>query len=81
MIKSMKEIPEKFYHMVQPKVSLPTEADFRFIVPSGQFWNDLTPKEQDELRRIVTTAGKDLDDYLYQMRRMLPKDPDFHKRK
>ncbi len=66
--------------MVIPKTGKPDEPDFKFIIPSGQFWNDLSLKEQGELRQIVALEGQDLDDYLYQMRRMLPKDPYFHKR-
>ncbi len=75
-MKQMKELPEKFCNMVQP-IEKPEvgKPDFKFIIPSGQFWNDLTPKEQDELRQLVAGEGQDLENYLYQMRRMLPQTP------
>ena len=76
MVKQLKDIPKKFLNMVvSKKDAKPTESDFEFIVPSGQFWNELTLKEQDELRQIVAKEGEDLEDYLYKMRRMLPKNP------
>ncbi len=72
-----KDIPKKFHNMVQsiekPEVGKP---DFKFIIPSGQFWYDLTQKEQEELRQVVAAEGQDLDDYLYEMKRMLPKTPE-----
>ncbi len=75
-MKKMKDIPKKFHNMVQPKSDAkPDESDFKFIIPSGQFWNDLTPKERDELRQIIFEEGQNLDDYLYQMRKMLPYTP------
>jgi len=78
-MKKMKDIPTKFHNMVQPKVhTKPTESDFEFITPSPQFWNDLTLKEQDELRQIVTGEGQDLDEYLRLMRKMLPRNPRGH---
>lgn len=58
-MKKIKDIPEKFHNMVQPlKNTKPTESDFEFIVPSPQFWNDLTLKEQSQLRQIVTEEGR-----------------------
>ncbi len=75
-MKKMKDIPSKFYNMVQPKTDAkPTEPDFKFIIPSGQFWNELTLEEQGELRQIVAEEGQNLDDYLYLMRKMLPFTP------
>ena len=76
MVKKMAEIKEKFYNMVQPKAEPdPLKPDFEFITPSPQFWNELTGKEQNELRQIVADEGKDIEGYLRQMRQMLPKDP------
>ena len=76
MAKKMGEINKKFYNMVQAKAEPdPLKPDFEFIVPSAQFWNDLTLKEQSELRQIVTDEGEDLDEYLRQMRQMLPRNP------
>jgi len=70
------DISKKFLNMVEPKSDVkPTESDFKFIIPSGQFWYDLTLKEHKELRQIVAAEGQDLDDFLYEMRRMLPKTP------
>jgi len=73
---NMKDIPDKYYNMVQAKEEKdPLKPDFAFIVPSPQFWNDLTKDEQVELKEIVTGEAQDLDKYLYEMRRMLPKNP------
>ncbi len=75
-MKMIKDIPEKFLNMVRP-VEKPEigKPDFEFIVPSGQFWGDLTVKEQEELRQIVAAEGQNLDNYLYEMRKMLPRTP------
>ena len=77
----MGEINKKFYNMLQPKTNPdPLMPDFEFIIPSGQFWYNLTLEEQAELRQIVAEEGQNLDNYLYEMRRMLPKDPNLRKR-
>jgi len=76
---SMSSIPDKYHNMVQAiKKAEPGKPDFAFIVPSPQFWNDLTKDEQVELKEIVTMEAHDLEDYLYLMRKMLPRNPRGH---
>ncbi len=45
------------------------------ITPSGQFWNDLSPSQQEEWKAKVIEIGEDPEDYLYKMRRMFPQSP------
>ena len=45
------------------------------ITPSGQKWNSLPPSQQKEWQEVVEWLGEDPEDYLEQMRRMLPKNP------
>ena len=77
-MKKLKDIKKKYHNMFQAKPDEPGKSDFYIIIPSGQFWNDLTPDEQAEIKQIVTDEGKDLDDYLYEMRKMLPQTPKGH---
>ena len=72
----IKDIPSRFHNMVEEVKDVKVgEKDFRFIIPSAQFWNDLSENEKNNLRQVVTAEGEDLEDYLHQMRRMLPFTP------
>ena len=51
------------------------------ITPSGQWWNNRVPSEQKQWRQLVEWLGQDPEDLLAHMVMMLPKDPDFSKRK
>lgn len=54
----------------------PFQDMYRVIVPSGQFWNGLTPTQKDEFRDIVTKRMKENpEDYIYKMKSMLPQSP------
>ena len=49
---------------------------YRVLVPSGQFWNGLTPTQQTEWKEIVTKKMKENpEDYIHRMMAMLPKSP------
>ncbi len=75
-MKKLIDVPKKFHNMLQSKKDAKqSETDFTFIPPSGQFWNGLSEKEQGELRQLVATEGEDLEDYLHEMRKMLPFTP------
>ena len=79
IVKKMADIPKRFHLMLQPKENAkPDESDFEFLIPSGQFWNELTLDDQSKIRQIVVEEGQDLDELLHQMRQMLPKNPRGH---
>ena len=52
----------------------PISKEIELINMSGQFWNNLLPSQKEELRQMVEWLGMNWDDYLEQMRRMLPRD-------
>ena len=43
--------------------------------PSAQLWNNLSTRQQEKWREIVTLSGEDPEDYLLEMRMMLPRSP------
>ena len=45
------------------------------ITPSGQKWNSLLSSQQKEWRQVVEWLGRDPEDLLGEMRRMLPENP------
>jgi hypothetical protein len=47
----------------------------RPLIPSGQFWNGLSPSQQKQWREMVEWLGEDPEDYLTKMRAMFPADP------
>lgn len=69
----VEEVKQTFHGMLTQTDK--KDESVEFVVPSGQFWNKLSLKEQQELTDLVTSQGKDIDDLLYQMRQMLPRDP------
>ena len=75
-MKKMKDINKKFHNMVQPlKVEKPDGTDYEFIPPSGQFWQSLSSNEKDTLRQLLKEEGQDMEDFLHEMRKMLPFSP------
>lgn len=59
----------------------PISKGIQPITPSGQWWNSRVPSEQKQWRQLVEWLGLDPEDLLAHMRMMLPKNPDFSKRK
>ena len=53
----------------------PITKDIKVITPSGQFWNSLLPSQQEDLVSLIEWLGLNSRDYLAQMRRMLPTNP------
>ena len=49
--------------------------DMRVMIPSGQFWSNLSATQKKQWRETVEWLGEDPEDYLQEMRKMLPKDP------
>lgn len=45
------------------------------LTPSGQFWNNLSPSEQNLWKEKVREIGEDPEDRLAHMRQMLPQSP------
>lgn len=58
-----------------PPVDKPISKDMEIKVASGQYWNSLSPSQQDRLLELVEWSGQDPRDYIAQMRKMLPKTP------
>jgi hypothetical protein len=52
----------------------PINKDIEIINMSGQFWYNLLPSQRRELQQLVEWLGMNWEDYLEQMKRMLPKD-------
>ncbi len=42
-------------------------------IPSGQYWNNLSPQQQEKLLQLAEWDGMDRDLYLGKMRTNLPK--------
>jgi len=53
----------------------PISQGLEVINMSGQFWNNLSPSQKQELKQMLEWLGIDPDDYIWQMQRMLPKTP------
>ena len=47
----------------------------KIITPSGQFWNNLSEKRQQEWRETCEFVGQDSEELLENMRVMIPKAP------
>jgi hypothetical protein len=56
-------------------IDQPVSKDMELKTPSGQLWNSWTPTQREEWRQLVEWCGKNPEDYLAHMRRMLPKTP------
>ena len=77
-MKKLKDINSKYHTMLQSKPAAVNETDFDILIPSGQFWQSLTPEEKAEIRDIADVEGVNMDNLLYDMRQMLPKTPRGH---
>ena len=74
----LKDINPKYYKMLEEKPAKDNETDFKFVVPSGQFWQSLTPEEKAEVYNIANVENVSMDNLLYEMRQMLPRTPKGH---
>jgi len=46
--------------------------DIHIDIPSGQAWNNMSPKQRKIWREFISSQGLDPEDYLDRMRAMLP---------
>ena len=74
----LKDVNSKYQKMLQSKPAEANETDFDILIPSGQFWQSLTPEEKAEIRDIANGENVSMDNLLYDMRQMLPKTPRGH---
>ena len=77
-MKKLKDINSKYHTMLQSKPAAVNETDFDILIPSGQFWQSLTPEEKAEIRDIANGEAVNVDNLLYEMRQMLPRTPKGH---
>ena len=77
-MKKLKDVNSKYQKMLQSKPAAVNETDFDILIPSGQFWQSLTPEEKAEVRNITDGEGVSMDNLLYDMRQMLPRTPKGH---
>ena len=61
--------------VIKPRESPLDNDKVEVIVPSGQFWGNLSDTGKKDWKDIVKSAGKNPEDYLNQMRQMFPKNP------
>jgi hypothetical protein len=72
--KKLPAIPEYLLSVVQKyEIGSPLTKEIEIINMSGQFWNNLLPSQREELKQLVEWLDMNWDDYLEQMKRMLPK--------
>ena len=74
-MKKLKDVSPLYHNILEEKPAKGDETDFKFIVPSGQFWGDLTPEEKKVIYNIAKQEGVNLDNLLYKMKQMLPRTP------
>jgi hypothetical protein len=68
-------IPEYLLPVVQKyEKGNPITKDIEIINMSGQFWTNLLPSQKTELKQLVEWLGMNWEDYLEQMKKMIPRD-------
>ena len=51
------------------------DNEYVIRTPSAQHWNNLSSRQKEKWRELVTLSGEDPEDYLLAMRMMLPRPP------
>jgi len=71
----MLNVPDYLKEIIAKQYSEGMLRTINLITPSGQFWNGLSPAQQEKWREIISGLGEDPENYLAHMRRMLPSNP------